>query len=648
MSNMVAVVPGSYTTPAGTSRRVAPDSAASAAAETWSALVPLLSAERWMLVSRDGGRSYRLSGRRLIGPKPPPAPAAIPIYDGTGRTRLLVVDLDTSRTSVDTVQRDLAGIQALIERAGGRYIVDRSPSGGHHLYVPLADGLTLGEARALVRALARRWPSVDAMPMLNSQTGVIRPPGSMYKGGRGFQELLTPLGVAYDILRRPAPAGVIEAILLELRPELEQLDSQTGSEASLSDDLADVPWQPLRDGPRELTARYREIAATGVYDAARYASPSEARQAVLCSAVAAGMRLVDVAKRLDTGVWPGLSSFYQRYHRHNRHKALLRDWRNANRYVEQQRAKTSGAGSVRQSDTRGSDAHGGAASATAYQQIRMWISAVDAHAAEHFTPDQHMLLRSLAEAAQKTGNIEVEFGVRSLSVAAGKRTHQAVAKQLIALRSEPDPFIELVEQHQGTAADRYRLRLPHRYEHHSWRTWRRGTIHGVRAPFRELGAVAALTYEALETAQEPLTGRGVADVLGRAPSAVSAALGDLAAWDLAEYVERGWRLSPRADLNLVAEALGVLDDICEQLRRIRIERQLWWNWLGVRRLPSRPGSPARGARVDQSPDIEEPPPDLDDWLVDTDSQQVLIAPPEDEQLTMLRLLEQVLGAAVVS
>ncbi|MEV0287894.1 hypothetical protein AB0H36_27590 [Kribbella sp. NPDC050820] len=555
-----------------------------------------------------------------------------------------MVDLDTSRTSPDTVLRDLTGIQNLIERAGGRYITDRSPSGGHHLYVPLAEALTLGEARAIARAIAHRWPSVDAIPMLNPVTGVIRPPGSLYKGGRGYQELITPLAVAYDILQRPAKATVVEAIRRELQPELTALASQPSSDASLSDDLADAPWQPLPGGPRELTARFREIATTGVYDSARYRTPSQARQAVLCSAVAAGMRLIDVAKRLDSGLWPGLSSFYQRYHRAHRRKALLRDWRNAHRHVlEKRQTQPLGRNSVRYCDTRGSDTHAGAASATAYQQIRIWVGAVDAHARDHLTPDQHMLLRSLAEAAQKTGSIEVEFGVRSLSVAAGKRTHQAVAKNLVALRNQPDPFIELVEEHQGTVADRYRLRLPDRYDHHRWRTWRRSTIHGIRAPFRELGAIAALTYEALETASEPLTGRGIADLLGRSPSAVSSALASLAAWDLAEYADRRWRLSPRADLNLVAEALGVLDEIREQLQRIRGERQQWWHWLGVRRLPSRPGTHARGARVDQALDADEPPPDLDDWLGD-EWQRIPSAPPEDEQLTLLRMLEQLLGA----
>jgi hypothetical protein len=644
MSNMVAVVPGSYTTPAPVVRRVAPDSAASTAAAAWSALVPLMSAHRWAFVSRDGGRNYQLRDRRRITATPPPAPAAIPIYDGTGRTRLLVVDLDTSRTSIETVQHDLAGVQALIEGAGGRCIVDHSPSGGHHLYLPLADSLPLGEARALAQAIARRWPSVDAVPMTNTVTGCIRPPGSLYKDGKSRQELITPLGVAYDILQRPASSTVVDQLRHELRHELAQLTAQPPADATLSDDYADAPWLPLPGGARQLTARYREIAATGVYDRAHYASPSEARQAVLCSAVAAGMHLADVARRIDAGHWPGLNSFYQRYHHRHRRKALIRDWHNAHRYVAQQRqAKTAGVGSVRQCDTRGSDTQRGAGGATAYQFVRIWTSAVDAHAAEHLTPDQHMLMRALAEAAQRTGSIEIEFGTRSLSLAAGKRTHQALAKNLRVLRSEEDPFIELVEEHQGTVADRYRLRLPARYEHHARREWRKGKIHGIRAPFRALGAIAALTYEALETAVAGVNGRQLAKRIHRSPSAVLDALQALAAWDLAEHTPTGWTVSPRADLNLVAEALGVYEEIRDQVRRIRTERQQWWEWLGVRRLRTQQGS-GSGARVYQSPPVEEPPAE---WPPGYEWNQIPPAQLEDEQLTLLRIvetLEQVLGA----
>ncbi|MDQ2738464.1 MAG: MarR family transcriptional regulator, partial [Actinomycetota bacterium] len=61
-----------------------------------------------------------------------------------------------------------------------------------------------------------------------------------------------------------------------------------------------------RGGPRDLAENYLQIAHTGVYDTARYGSPSQARQAVVTAAVWAGMSLVDVLARISDGRWRGL------------------------------------------------------------------------------------------------------------------------------------------------------------------------------------------------------------------------------------------------------------------------------------------------------------------------------------------------------
>ena len=399
-----------------------PAGALTTASEAWKALVPLLAGRPHMLVSLDGGRSYRGRGRRRISEKPPCQPAAIPVYDDHGMTRLLALDLDAGRAGTDRVLADCALIEQLLERAGGRVVVDRSPSGGHHVYVPLGEPLALGEARSIMRALAARAPSLDITPMLNTITGVIRPPGSLYKRGQGHQELITPLAIAYDTLRRPNSAEVVRRLRRELAAELLAQQADTGdavAHASLSDDLADVPWQPLPGGMRSLTSAYRQIAESGVYDAARYKSPSEARQAVLCSAVAAGMQLVDVARRLETGLWPGLASFYARYAARHWRRALLRDWTRADAYVRRQRAQRTGNTPARGCDTREQETHGGRAlrpcasadaEPTAYQFVRMWIAGVDHEAPHRYTPAVHMLLRSLAEMAQKTGRTRIGAG----------------------------------------------------------------------------------------------------------------------------------------------------------------------------------------------------------------------------------------------
>jgi hypothetical protein len=149
--------------------------------------------------------------------------------------------------------------------------------------------------------------------------------------------------------------------------------------------------------------------------------------------------------------------------------------------------------------------------------------------------------------------------------------------------------------------------------------------------------MAALTYETLENMAEPDTGRGIAQAMRRSVDAVATALTVLAAWDLAEKVNGRWRLSPRADLNMVAETLGASDEVALQLQRIRRERREWWKWLGVRRI----GAP--GGRIQQPPSDEtDPPIDIPDHLIDSWADQPTpAAPPEDPELSRLRLLDQI-------
>ena len=77
------------------------------------------------------------------------------------------------------------------------------------------------------------------------------------------------------------------------------------------------------------------MAQTGLYDANRYASDSDARQAILAGAAAAGLELTDVERRMMQGTWPGLASFYARYASRHRVPALHRDWLNAVSLPEQ-------------------------------------------------------------------------------------------------------------------------------------------------------------------------------------------------------------------------------------------------------------------------------------------------------------------------
>lgn len=153
------------------------------AAASWAALARLLSGRPWCRESRDANPrrrgSYLLRWQRNITDRPPAVPAAVPIYDTTtGTTRVFVVDLDTSRGGRDVVRRDASTITGLVQAAGGRVITDESPTGGIHVYIPLAQAVPFHDARDLALALARRLPSMDPSPNQNLQAGLIRPPGS--------------------------------------------------------------------------------------------------------------------------------------------------------------------------------------------------------------------------------------------------------------------------------------------------------------------------------------------------------------------------------------------------------------------------------------------------------------------------------------
>jgi len=115
-------------------------------------------------------------------------------------------------------------------------------------------------------------------------------------------------------------------------------------------------------GVRELAGNYLQIAHTGIYDSARYGSPSQARQAVITAAVWAGLSMVDVLARISDGRWRGLASFYARYSNPtSRREALSKfDWPNAVAYVTAQKGKNPGSSLVRQSLTSQSTPHRGA------------------------------------------------------------------------------------------------------------------------------------------------------------------------------------------------------------------------------------------------------------------------------------------------
>lgn len=601
----------------------------SAAAAAWRALAPLIAGRPVVRESLPGGRAYPIRGQRMLTDRLPSVPAAVPIYSAAGDTGVLVLDLDTSKADRAAVLRDAAAITSLLTRAGGRLVSDESPSGGIHLYIPLAQPITFAEARDMALALAARTPTLDPQPMLGMTDGLIRPPGSRHRSG-GFQVLHGSLSAAHLTFKQPNLPDVWAALKQTLTVELEAVraDRLERDTAALTG-IGSEPYVPRNGGPRDLAADYLRIATSGLYNAARYPSPSHARQAVIASAVWAGMELADVLGRLHGGHWPGLASFYTRYRSAAaRRRAVLADWKNAVSWVQKSKANDTGVRAVRISPTSEPTTHAQTRTPAENPQrstlaefafIREWRTALQLIEKDRYQgrtgPAVRMLLRALGEAASKSGSRYIAFGTRSLELASGI-DHTTVAAHLRMLREENQPLVYLIENDRGLLGDLYELRIPDSVAARAGRLdWRAGKIYALRPVFRDLGLPAAFVFEALEQAKTRPSSFELAVATGMARSTVYGALQILAAFHLVEQRSGRWSIVSTTSLAVLAESLGCAAEMGERLAAHRIERQAFRRLMRV---------------VDQHLETMVP-------------EELLHGPGSDGE-TALELLERILGA----
>jgi DNA-binding transcriptional ArsR family regulator len=510
------------------------------------------------------------------------------IFGKDGTCAAIFLDFDSSVAGVDWVEADVRAVQTWLHSCGARWIEDYSPNGGRHVYIPLAQRVTFSEARDLVEALGNRHRSLDKTPHQNLLHGCMRTPGSPHKRG-GHQQLAMSLSMAYDVARRPNRPSVWDAMTADLAGEI----------AAVRALRLEQSFQPAAtEAPRglRLTGRMsramQQMALTGLYDANRYASDSDARQAVIAGAAAAGMELTDVERRMMQGTWPGLASFYARYASRHRVPALKRDWIKALEYLRKNPGLRTQEDNARisptsQPDTQPPAIQGNSISSTPdaeHRFIRTWRNALRLR--EHNYLDsrtglaRRMVLRALGEAAHMTASRFIEFGDRSIAVATGL-DHTTVGSHLRALRSEQDPLVTLVEQGRGTKGDLYMLTVPEEVKAAAEDlSWRKGKIHALRPVFRELGLPAAFVYEALEHSPTPLATMEIVRMTRLSRTAVTESLEVLAAWNLIVRDRgRAWSVVATTSLKELAEHFGVMEAVAAQLHRYRIERILWKEWL---------------------------------------------------------------------
>ncbi|MER6830824.1 hypothetical protein ABT352_32860 [Streptosporangium sp. NPDC000563] len=597
---------------------------------TWALFAPRLGAgDRVRLSKTVAAGKHQYPGRDEVAltARLPAYVAAVYVYRH-GLTKVLFGDFDVKKAivagSVDPVALvgwESADFARLITKCGGHSFGDQAPGGGRHRYVPWAANIGFGDMRRVAQALARRYVTFDPAPMLNIREGLITPPGAWHRSG-GFRALTDPVSHAQRVLDEPNGPDVWSRLLDALQPELEALETALLAEASPDAATVDVvleevaagirqkraapsdqaawavdedgvDWLPRPDGPLPRLSPLREqIAKTGEFDASVYGSPSEARQAVLSSAVSCGWRLADVAARMRAGDWPGLVGFYARYRDdRQRVQALQADWKKAVHWIAEREFG-------REIHTGGSTHRGGSGEGvraevrpptsgtdpiSELRKSRRWYSAYVAAVRNQRWAGRKLItvrrvLLAMLKAAQLRHSMVVGFGVRELALLACL-DYSTVAKTLKDLREEPDPFLDLVEEHHGDRPDVYHLIVPHTYaEAAAWRRLRPGRLGGIHQVFRELGGPAAFVYEQL--GDVPIR---TCDVPGLAVLSVTAtndALHILAEHDLARRTRWGW-VRGSADPDKVAEHLGVPEVVAGIVKKYRRQRAEWRAFLAI-------------------------------------------------------------------
>lgn len=540
--------------------------------DVWATLAPQIAGRPRMRVARDG-KNFTARDERDLSSIAPTRPAAVMLYDAHARCRVLALDFDLARAGAEQMHEDVLVAHEMLTALGVVYFTDYSPSGGEHFYLPLQDAMELSRALPLVNALACRFPSLDPGPHRSAVSGCIRVPGSAHKIG-GHQILSTPMATA----ERVAKIRNTEAAMSRLEDELAQ------ERLSLVHVPEETTWEADETTKGPMGQAVLQIARTGMVSD-RYASPSEARFAVVISAVRSGLDAAAITMRMHSGVWPGLRQLYAKYQGASKTRTLQREVTKARRILAEQPEIH-----VRKYTTSQPITQGGVDTAflpgsqDEYRYLRSVRNAM--HIKERaFSGNREgiqlrLVLRAAVESAFKVGSRFIEFGARAMGLAAGLE-HTTVSKHLRTLRQGDDPFLVLLEPAQGTRADQYRLRVPDGLADAAFHvSFRAGKQYALRPVFRLLGATAALALEAVE--HSPGTVIELSQRMGLARSTVYEALATLAAWNLAELSHGQWSATGAVNLELLGETLGADVLFADQQRRYAKDRQNWRKWLATR------------------------------------------------------------------
>jgi hypothetical protein len=490
--------------------------------------------------------------------------------------------LDTTKALKAVVDSDAVNLRNRFSACGVTFVEDFSPSGGRHLYIPLQERLDASEARELVEALALTVASLDPSPHQNVTDGCIRVPGTAHKSG-GHQVLITPLPQAYGVLRRRNPAAAIAALRTALAPELTRNRALKARQTKTAAAQRTAAAHLLKINTGSETA-LRRTARTGLYDTARYKSPSEARMAVLNHFSACGWTLAQVQDEL-VGQFPGLAALYGSTTKQNR--LIKQEWANAEAWTKTEARQRRGKDAFI-NNTSPTKPTGGAPkpSRASIHQLVNDLENVLYAVLDHRLKDRgreglslRFLIRALLAYMRTKETDLLDVGCRTLAAAMGKH-HVTIARLLPVLAQASDGILTKVADARHKAADVYLIQLPEKYQQLARElTWRKGKIHSIRPVFRALGDAAALVYEAIERGRHSPTSAELIRNSGISRSTVEKALVAMEGLRMIHRDGRQWKITATANLRALAERLGALEDYQAHISRNRRERAAWHAYL---------------------------------------------------------------------
>lgn len=591
----------------------------------WSTLAKPLAARNSMRVWRGDDRGYD-QVRKLATAKCPRIPAALPLYNRDGWAHAIALDFDAKRHGRTQVARDVTDAVALIHQAGGRVIVDRSPRGGQHVWVPLWAEHRVGTLLPLLRVMSRRWPSLDITPMINPATGCLTGPASPCIGG-GHRELITPLDDAVDALAHRSQRGTVSALRHRLG-----LDPTPAATTALPEPAPIVTTlrSPIPMGQDALT-----FAVHGAIPASRQDwTRSEARMSVLVHAVRAGLTFDSVGRLIHTGRWAGMADAYAKYGS-GKNTRLEREWAKATELVDTSGQKT-------QLSKHKEHITGG----NGWQ--RRWLAQALVWVRHHPETAQRpqvstrAILQALAYISRLVRARSVAPGGRWLSIASGLLAETTVWTTLRDLDTIDGSPLRLIRRHRGPHADRYELVTP--------------TLHGqpvevtaeeiasahvtrISAVWNVIGHCAREIFEAIDT--HPERDRRIRKSDIKRTSQVAASTVDNALARLREFglITTGWGWVCRTERTLddIAREHHVDDLVAQRLARHQSERRNWWMLLALWQAPPAPECP----EPEQLPDDPMSADERACWLL-----TVLRTGPPPEEEDPFTYSEDILDHAV--